>query len=231
MNKFLKDERGVSLIELIGVTVLLGVMSILISGIFFTTVKTTDIQGEKVQIQQAANNMFAQMESISKIKNIYKDAGYLGKFTGVDWHKAHIIKPLAEDAATGEWLAMKDEEQGTNKIAITNINDTLNKTKTTYQIKNPKIKIKILQQKNENEVTNTQYKTPNYRDTFSIQTTVMVLFYKDDINFSEYYEAESGTWEFDKLSKLTNTVYSRKSVMYYRDDDKAKGDVPGDGRW
>lgn len=227
----LKEERGVSIPELLGIIAVLGIVLALMSGIFLSIVKTTTIQGQKVEMQQTANNLVVQLEKISKIDGIYEQAGYLGKFVGIDWKQAHIFKPLVQENGSDEWVEMSLTGQGANQVALTDINDTLNQSKEMFKIKDPAIKIKILQQKNENEVTKTLYGTPNYRDTFSIQTTVMILFYKEEINFTDYYQTSTGYWKFEEIKQHPNVVYSREAMFYYRDDAKSKGEIPGNGRW
>lgn len=234
MQRIVEDERGLSLIEVLSVLTISGVVFALISGLFLSITKTTSIQGGKVEMQQTANGILAQVERISNISGIYEQAGYLGKFVGSSgtnaWNDAHIVKLLQEDE-TGDWLETSRTDQGLNRIAVTDITDTLNQSKEIFQIKNSETKIKILQQKNENELTKTIYTTPNYRDTFSIQTTVMVLFYNEEIDFSDYYDAITGFWDYSGIKELPNVLYSRESVFNYRDDAKSKGEIPGNGRW
>lgn len=228
MNKLIKNEQGLTLIELIGATVVFGLAFLLFSGILFSISKTSTVQGQQVEIQQIANSMVAQMESISKIDGIYEEAGYLGKFESKSWSTKHIIKSLDKNNLV-ELLPLA---QGENPIYVSDILDTLNNRAESYQIKDSEVKVKLIQQKNENEVTNTIYSTPNYRDTFSIQVSGAILFYKEEIDFSRYYDTATGLWQIEKLLEEEQTiVYSRKFVLTYRDDQKANGEVPGNGRW
>lgn len=234
MQRIVKDERGLSFIEVLSVLTICGVVFALVSGLLLSISKTTSIQAEKIEMQQTANSILAQVERISNISGIYEQAGYLGEFVGSSgtnaWNDAHIVKLLQEDG-TGEWLETSRIGPGGNRIAITDITDTLNQSKEIFQMKNSETKIKILQQKNENELTKTIYTTPNYRDTFSIQSTVMVLFYNEKIDFSDYYDEITGFWNYNEIKELPNVLYSRESVFCYRDDAKSKGEVPGNGRW
>ncbi|MGX7420622.1 pilus assembly FimT family protein [Carnobacterium gallinarum] len=230
MQRKLKEERGVTLVELITILALLGIVFSLSGGLFYSIAKTSSIQKQMVEIQQTANGIVSEIESISKIPGLYEEAGYIGKYVGKEWEETHIIKPLKFDEA-GDPVEMTVTDEGENRIALTDITDTLNQSKQVFQLNNPEIKIKIMQEKNENELTKTIYSTPNYRDTFSIQTTVMVLFYRDKIDFSKYHDDRTGGWSFDELKALSNVVYSRETVVQYRDNAKAKGDIPGNGRW
>lgn len=227
--KLLKEEKGVTLIELLGVLAIFGLVSILLSGVLFSISKASAVQGQQVEFQQLANNMIAQMESISDISDLNKDATYYGKFnTPAAWKKLSIVKVMTTDMQEIQFFA-----QGKNSIALSDINDTLNRRARTYQVSDKKIKMKILQHKNENAVTKTAYSTPNYRDTFSIQTTGVILFYEEAIPFTTYYDDDSGLWDIEKLlaTEEASIHYSRKFVYSYRDELKAQGEVPGNGRW
>ncbi|WP_321383599.1 type II secretion system protein [uncultured Enterococcus sp.] len=229
MRKLIRDERGLSLMELIGAIILFGLASLLFGGVLFSIAKASEIQGQQVNLQQTANGMIAQMESISKIENIYEEAGYRGKFNSSNWTDSHIIKSLSEEKLT----ELQPLSQGENPLYLSDILDTTNKRAMSYQVKNKQIRIKLIQQKNENESTNTIYATPNYRDTFSIQTSGIILFYEGDISFADYYESSTGLWAIEELLKQNEAeiVYSRRFVLTYRDDEKASGEVPGNGRW
>ncbi|MBL1229156.1 type II secretion system protein [Enterococcus sp. BWB1-3] len=228
MRKLLQDENGLSMFELIGAITIFGLASFLFSAILFSIFRASVLQGQQLELQQTANNLVAQMEGISKIENIYKDAGYRGKFNS-DWSEAHIVKILAADKMS-ELLSI---DQGDNPLYISDILDTSNQRASSYHVKDQNIKIKLIQQKNENEVTKTIYATPNYRDTFSIQTSGVILFYKEEIEFSDYYDSSAGLWALEQLlaENEASIVYSRKFVLTYRDDEKASGEVPGNGRW
>ncbi|MGL4696658.1 PulJ/GspJ family protein [Enterococcus larvae] len=229
MRKLIKDERGLSLMELIGAIILFGLASLLFGGVLFSIAKASEVQGQQVALQQTANGMVAQMESISRIENIYENAGYRGKFNSSNWTDTHIIKTLSEDKLS----EIQPLAQGENPLYISDILDTTNKRSSSYQVKNKNVKIKLIQQKNENEATNTIYATPNYRDTFSIQISGIILFYEDEITFADYYDSSSGLWEIEELLQQNEAmiVYSRRFVLTYRDDEKASGEVPGNGRW
>lgn len=228
----LKDEQGLTLIELLGALTIFGIVSILLSSILFNIAKASSTQGRQVEIQQTANNMVVQIEDISKLEGIYAKAGYYGKFQdATSWNTSHIVKVLDGDSEEASEIGVF--AQGENTLFLTDINDNLNKKVISYRIQDTNIKIKVLQQKNENSQTKTIYGTPNYRDLFSIQTTGVILFYQHTIDFSKYYDSDVGVWQTDKLlgEEQNKIIGSRKFVVNYRDDQKAKGEVPGNGRW
>lgn len=227
----IKDERGLSLIELLGALVIFGLVSVLLSSVLFSISKASTVQSQQVEFQQTANMMILQIEKISKTAEIYQKANYWGKFTDTSaWKETHIVKIVEGDEKESD--ENTPGNSGVNPIYLTDINDAENAKTTSYQIKEKDLKIKILQQKNEHEERKTTYGTTSYRDTFTIQTSGIILFYKDTITFSDYYTA-AGVWEMDKLlaDNKEKIHYSRKFVSNYRDDDKAKGAVPGNGRW
>ncbi|MGK0551206.1 pilus assembly FimT family protein [Enterococcus faecalis] len=225
----LKDERGLSLVELLGVISLLGIISALFSGTFYLIVQASSFQGQIVAYQQTANQIRTQVEAITRIDGIYQRAGYLGKYDSKKFQEEHIVKVVSADQR--EELALTSE--GANQLYLTNINDTLNQQGQLYQLKNPQVKLKFIQQKNENEATKTHYYMPNYRDTFTIQTKCFLLFYKGTIDFDKYYNSQTGWWQLDKLQQENqhSIVYQRSFTVTYRDDEKASGGVPGNGRW
>lgn len=227
-----KDERGLTLIEILGALVIFGLVAGLLSSVLFSISKAATVQGQQVEFQQTANMMIAQIEKISKTSELYQDANYLGKFVHPDkWKETHIVKIVEGEAnSSPENLPSRP---GVNPIYITDINDAQNLKVDSYHIKESKIKIKVLQQKNENDERKTVYGTANYRDTFTIQTSGIILFYQEAINFSDYYDPLASVWDMEKLleDNKSNIRYSRKFVSNYRDDQKAKGGVPGNGRW
>ncbi|EGO6609425.1 type II secretion system protein [Enterococcus faecalis] len=227
--KLFKDETGVSLLEVMVTIVLLVFFLSLTIGLFQSIAKTSAVQGEKVEIQQQANNMVEKIRSISNTPRIYEQAGYMGKYVGEEWQNTQIVKVLRPDEGIG-WTEAGITEAGTNTIGLTAITDTMNSFTEVFSIDNPDIKIKILQEKNENDETKTVYSTSNYRDTFSIQSTSKILFYKNEINFANYYNKSTGKWDEELLSH-SNIVYFREMTVQYRDDAKSKGDIPGNGRW
>ncbi|MDR0922383.1 MAG: type II secretion system protein [Lactobacillales bacterium] len=245
MRDFIEDEQGVTLVELLGTVAIMGVVLVLFSSVLYLISKANEKQMMKVEMQQIANRMYLQMEKISRTPNIVEKAGYLGKYAGGDgatdvtpWNEAFIVKVNKEsDKGSGgkifSELHLNDE--GSNEIALTDITDTSNNACKSYSFKRDKnMKIKVIQQKNKNEVTNTNYETPNYRDIFTVQNSVFILFYKESINFgqADYYDS-AGAMDIGKLKQENQDKikYIRKFELTYRDESKSEGGVPGDGRW
>ncbi|WP_312542648.1 prepilin-type N-terminal cleavage/methylation domain-containing protein [Enterococcus sp.] len=228
MRKLYKNENGFTLVETLSALVILGILGGGIIGICLQIMSISTLQSKKIEFQQISNNIVLEMEKISQIDGLYEQAGYLGKYVGVPWNDAHIIKVLNTAGALEEIDKMAE---GAHQIGLTHINDNLNQTITYFGIKDDTIKIKIFQNKNEHDVTKTIYSLPNYRDSFSIQTTALIIFYQDQIAFSQYYNTHTGLWNFNDLSTLENVLYARKTTFTYRDNSKARGDVPGSGKW
>lgn len=229
--RLINDERGLSLIEVLGAMVIFGLVAILLSSVLFSISKASTIQGQQVEFQQTANLMVAKIEKISRTPEVYKEANYFGKFSGGSWKETHIIK-ITEGNVT-ESLVNKPSDEGVNPIFLTDINDNSNQKSDSYYVKDRNVKIKVLLQKNENDNRKTTYGTTSYRDTFTIQTSGIILFYQESIDFTPYYDSATGVWDMEKLlaDSKKKIHYSRKFVCSYRDDEKAKGDTPGNGRW
>lgn len=234
MMTVIQNEEGLSLIEVLGALAIFGLVATLLSSVLFSISKASTIQGQQVEYQQTANLMIAQIEKINRNSDIYTEANYFGKFNpNVNWKETHIIKLTDGDTSKAQTNA--PSKDGLNPIFLTDINDNSNLKAESYQIKDRAVKIKVLLQKNEHEARKTSYGTSSYRDTFTIQTSGIILFYKGSINFTPFYDSDSGVWDMENLLTATSTKdkiqYSRKFVSSYRDDQKAKGDTPGNGRW
>ncbi|MEB6145951.1 PulJ/GspJ family protein [Enterococcus casseliflavus] len=163
MKHGLQDERGVTLVELLGAIVIFGIIIALFSGTLFLIVQASVRQGRIAAFQGIANEIMAQAGQIAKIDGIYEHAGYLGKYDSLLFHEEHIVKTMPEGT-----LGAAITEEGSPRMVVTDITDTNNIRARVYDTKDPTIKLKIIQQKNENEATLTHHYTPNYRDTFSI---------------------------------------------------------------
>ncbi|WP_207695390.1 hypothetical protein DOK67_0001767 [Enterococcus sp. DIV0212c] len=242
MSRILKDEDGLTLIEMIATLAIFSIVILFFGAIIGSIGKAFSIQGQKVEFQQTANDIVAQINQLSKKKGLYEKAGYLGKFpttasSGNPWQTDQIISVFDSEATNQKPIDLT--EQGKNKIGLTDILDATkdsgkNSEARFYRLKNQEYKIKIFQQKNKNESLKTQFKTPNYRDTFTIQTSVTILFYKGTIDFNRYVKngeinlsGKDGVEEKEAAAIL----YSRKAEFTYRDELKAKGEIPGEGRW
>jgi hypothetical protein len=240
MKNILKDEQGVTLVELIATLAVFLVVLFFFGMIMSSLSKGYAIQSRQVKLQQMANDMVVQMIGIVNKEGIYEKAGYLGKFktdsvTGKSsWQTDQVVvvfDPDRSDLKTFDWT-----EPGTNKIAITDILDASKSNGKIYRLPNHKSKVKIFQHKNKNESLKTQFESPNYRDTFTIQNSVTILFYEGDIDFNKYVEADGETINLSGANGIEEKeakkiLYIRNAELTYRDEKKAKGEIPGEGRW
>ncbi len=230
MKHVLENQKGLTLVELLGTIAIFGFIASLLTSILFSISTTSKIQSQKVELQQIANGLVTQMEKISNIPDIYEKAGYRGKFVG-SWNDEYIVKILKKSSGNNEWVENTNlTNAGENMIGITDINDNLNQKVTFFKATNPKINIKVIQQKNENSQTKTIFSMPNYRDDFAIQTTALILFFKDPIDFMHYYDSQTGLFNLEKIKKIPTVIYFREAIFTYRDHSKVKGEVPGDGQ-
>lgn len=240
MKKLLKDEKGLSLVEMIATLAIFSIVILFFGMIINSLGKAFTIQGQQVEFQQIANDMIVQMNGIMNKKGLYEKAGYLGKFTTngttgksswLDQQVITVFDPERADLKSIDWI-----DAGKNRIGVTDVLDAEKSAGKTYQLKNKDYKIKVFQKKNKNESLKTQFETPNYRDTFTIQTSVTILFYKDQIDFSDYLEAGgedinlSGAQGIEE-KEAAKILYVRKAELTYRDEMKARGEIPGEGRW
>lgn len=228
MKTRLADEQGVSLVELLGAIVIFSAFVAIFSSTLYLIIEASARQGRIATLQGMANEIVTQAQQIAKIDGIYEYAGYLGKYDSLLFHEEHIVKVMPEGT-----LGAGITDEGTSRMIVTDIADTSNIRGRLYDTKDSEINLKIIQQKNENEATLTHHYTPNYRDTFSIQTKVLILFYKETIDFQDYYDDTTGWWRLEDLldDHQKQTVYKREFTLSYRDDEKARGGVPGNGRW
>lgn len=231
LYRLINNQRGLTLVEVLGTVVILGVTFILSASIIFNIFKVTNLQRQKVEMQQVSNGIVTEIERINQMKNLYDEAGYRGKFMDQkDWFQKHIVKVLKSSGEANQWSLLTVTDEGENSIWLTDINDTLNQQAILFKITDPEIKIKIIQQKNENSVSKTLYGMKDYRENYTIQTTAMILFYKESLNFSRYYNQDTGQWNVVSLKKQPNVLYTRLFTSYYKDKAQEKGEVPGDGR-
>lgn len=192
MKQLIKDEEGVTLVELLAGLALLSLILIPLGTVLATTSKSAKIQKEQIEIQSTVNLMVAQMIDISQRKGVYKDIGY-AKEGSSEWTQNHLIKV---------------RNNGTKSIDITDANDTSFKRKKTYSVASPDIDIFIDQKKNKNDKRKTNQLLYNARDTFTIQETVTVRF-----------------------ERRGQEVYRQEVELDFRDEEKAEGEIGGDGWW
>lgn len=234
MKKIIYDEDGLTLIELLGTIVILSIVLLLFSSLLSSMVSTAKNQRLYLKLQNMSNQIASRSNSISRIPNIYSQAGYRGLLIGdTTWNISPVVK-VSKKIGTDTYEELSPESPGQSAVWI---NDILDSTTTKeYSLQEEHLKIKMIQEINPE---NTAYykvndiELPNYRDTFTIQTKVTLIFYKEDIIFDNYYDQVTGTWNFkDLFNKEKNQiVYSDNFHFEYRDDEKAQGGVPGNGRW
>jgi hypothetical protein len=234
MKKIIYDEEGLSLMELLGTIVILSIVLLLFSNLLNTLVLTAKNQKLHLKLQNISNQITSQGNSISRISNIYSQAGYRGLLIGdTTWNISPVMK-VSQKIGIDTYAELSPESPGQSAVWINDILDST--TLKEYSLQEEDLKIKIIQEINPE---NTAYykindiELPNYRDVFTIQTKVTLIFYKEDINFDNYYDHVTGTWNFEELfnKEKNQIVYSDNFHFEYRDDEKAKGGVPGNGHW
>lgn len=201
------SEAGVTLIELLGSITLFGILTIFLGTILSTALTAEKKQKERLISEETANLIAAQIIKISENDALYKVSGYQDNPNDPSW------SALPSDWDKHQMLVV--ENNGSSKIGITDLTDVSKKRLKVYCSKIPGIKINVEQKKNENAKWATNETAwgdyvylPNYRDTFTVQSTITI--------------------EFKKEKK---TIYSRKVNVEYRDEDKASGEIGGEGWW
>lgn len=93
-------------------------------------------------------------------------------------------------------------------IEVTDRLDPNFKRKKQYQVTSPDVTIHVEQEKNKNAQRQTNQLLKNQRDTFTVQETVTIRF-----------------------EKRGRELYRQQVELDFRDEEKAKGKVGGDGWW
>lgn len=88
-----------------------------------------------------------------------------------------------------------------------------------------------MKNKDENEVM--QHGEKNFRDSFSVQTTAYVIFYKGEVAWQDLIKTANQSLDMTALKSLEDAkiVYAREFELSYRDDAKSAGEVSGNGKW
>lgn len=162
MKELIRDEDGVTLVELLAGLALLSLILIPLGSVLSISAKSVKIQREQAEIQSVANLMTAQMIDISQRKNIYRNIGY-EDYGSSEWDKNHLLKI---------------RNNGSETIDITDANDTGFNRKKSYRVPSPDVTIHVDQKKNKNDQRKTNQNLYNARDTFTIQETVTIYFEK-----------------------------------------------------
>lgn len=155
MSKILKNEDGLTLIEMIATLAIFSIVILFFGAVIGSIGKAFSIQGEKIEFQQTANDIVVQINQLSKIEGLYEKAGYLGKFPATTssenpWQTNQIISVFDSEAANQKPIALS--EQGKNKIGLTDIVDATkdsgkNSNARFYQLKIKTIKSKFFSKK------------------------------------------------------------------------------------
>lgn len=192
MKSIIKDEEGVTLVELIAALALLSLLLIPLGSVLSTSAKSLKIQKEQADIQRVVNTMVAQMTAISEKEQIAGAAGYINQGTN-EWDKEHLLLI---------------RHNGQEMIEVTDRLDPNFKRKKQYQVTSPDVTIHVEQEKNKNAQRQTNQLLKNQRDTFTVQETVTIRF-----------------------EKRGRELYRQQVELDFRDEEKAKGKVGGDGWW
>lgn len=234
IKKIIYDEEGLTLIEVLGTIVILSIVLLLFSNLLSTLVLTTKNQKLLLKLQNISNQIASQSNSISRIPNIYSQAGYRGLLIGdTTWNISPVVK-VSQKIGADTYAELSPESPGQLAVWVNDILDST--TLKQYSLQEEHLKIKIIQEINPENAA--YYKIndialPNYRDSFTIQTKITLIFYKGDIIFDSYYNQATGTWDFEGLfnKEKNQIVYLDNFHFEYRDDEKARGGVPGNGHW
>lgn len=192
MKSIIKDEEGVTLVELIAALALLSLLLIPLGSVLSTSAKSLKIQKEQADIQRVVNTMVAQMTAISEKEQVAGAAGYINQGTN-EWDKEHFLLI---------------RHNGQEMIEVTDRLDPNFKRKKQYQVTSPDVTIHVEQEKNKNAQRQTNQLLKNQRDTFTVQETVTIRF-----------------------EKRGRELYRQQVELDFRDEEKAKGKVGGDGWW
>lgn len=250
---YLQDETGITLTEVLAVIVLLAIVTTLLTTVASHMFTVRNRQETKIKVQRIANSLYADFNTISNesLVNVRKggvksDEYSLGEsakyrrdsYYGTKWlsyltKMAWVVDPgLYVGGAPGSsGIYVQDcWDNGIEKLVIARPKDE--SVVNTYQT--PKgINLKIYQVKNKQEDQVLKQGESNYRDSFSVQTTVYIVFYKGYINWHNYISEENAPMKLDdvKRDNAKDIVYSRVFDVSYRDDAKSAGEVAGNGRW
>lgn len=256
MMAYLQDETGITLTEVLAVIVLLALVTTLLTAVASQMFTVRNVQETKIKVQRIANSLVADFNTLSnetvvnaKSSSKTADADTLGEsgkyryFSGFHgneplWNAhykklAWVVDPtlfVAGGPQDSGIYMQSAADNGIEKVVIARPRDE--SVVNTYQT--PKgIKLKIHQVKNKHEDQVLKQGESNYRDSFSVQTTVYIVFYKGYINWRNYISDNNAPMRLDeaKRDNSTEIVYSRVFDVSYRDDAKSAGEVAGNGRW
>ena len=235
----LTDETGITLTELLAVILLIAIVTTLVITMASHIFTIRNIQAYKVKTQDIANSLYNELNTYSnqtlvnqKTATDGADAqslGESGKYrdSGGSCTVKKIVKLV--DADTAQVLDAKSPGVNHLKLVTYAGNQDLN----FYQTPSEKIKMKVHFVKNKYDTQVLKRGENNYRDSFSVDTKVYVVFYKGEINWTTYISDENAPMSIESLKddKGSDIIYTRVFEITYRDDAKSAGEVAGNGRW
>lgn len=254
---YLQDETGITLTEVLAVIVLLSIVTTLLTTVASHMFTVRNLQETKIKAQRIANRLYADLNMISNeslvnvkrggVKSDEHSLGESGKYRtvsgGTVWSDPlrKMVDILDPKTIVGEnslpydpslpYLGLSYYDNGLTEMFVVSKTD---RTKAiTYKTPAKDILLKVYLVKNKQEDQVLKQGESNYRDSFSVQTTVYVVFYKAYINWRNYISAENEPMKLDEVKRDNgkNIVYSRVFDISYRDDAKSAGEVAGNGRW
>ncbi|MCJ1979729.1 pilus assembly FimT family protein [Lactococcus carnosus] len=240
MMTYLTDESGITLTELLAVIILLTVIMTVLTAAAGRVFTIRNSQETKIKCQVVANRLYADLNSLSneslvnvKSSNMASDAqalGESGKYSRGGWADNQMVKLLDGSVITNP-KTLTYLSPGVEQLKLLRQKD--NSEVNTYQTPTEKIKLKVYLVKNKHENQVLKQGETNFRDSFSIQSTVYVVFYKGLINWSTYIPEENAPMKLAEVKKdmSDEIVYTRVFDVTYRDDAKSAGEVAGNGKW
>lgn len=233
----LNDETGITLTELLAVIILLTIVTTLVTTMASHVFTIRNVQEYKVKTQAIANSLYNELNTYSNSLLVNQkqtggvtdtqSLGESGKYRSTAWEDKKIVQLV--DGSNNQVLTF--DSDGVEKLKLVTHKD--NRELSRYQTPAKNIKMKVHFVKNKHEAEVLKRGENNFRDSFSIDTTVYVVFYKGDIDWTVYIPGKNKPMKIDEVKKDrdTNIIYTRVFDITYRDDAKSAGEVAGNGRW
>lgn len=222
-----KNEKGLSIIEVLTALSILSFVMVLMGGIFLQIQERHRQKSEEVNFIAVGNQVFTYVQALVKEQNqsAIDSSIYLkDNWQSIPWKSNAFF--LEKDAATDRVIAITD--QGTSNFYFVT-EEMLAKKKGSVRLRNKEYKIKLIKQLAKNNQTKTLYYTRSDRMTYTMEQYVMVLIYKKEIPFENYYNATTGEWDIEGLKKRGEISYVREFTLDYRDQERARGALPQEG--
>ncbi|MCJ1977234.1 hypothetical protein [Pseudolactococcus paracarnosus] len=237
---YLTDESGITLTELLAVIILLTVITTLLTTAAGRVFAIRNSQETKIKCQVVANRLYTDLNTVSneslvnvKSSSMKSDAqalGESGKYSRGGWADNQMVK-LLDASVISSPIPLTYLSPGVEQLKLVRQKDS--SEVNCYQTPTEQIKLKVYLVKNKHENQVLKQGEANFRDSFSIQSTVYVVFYKGTINWSNYIPEENAPMEIADVKKdmSDKIVYARVFDVTYRDDAKSAGEVAGNGKW